>query len=54
VRLGLHDSAVDQCSERGLILLQLCGDDLPLAQMEAELKAIDSVHVKHMTLDFNQ
>lgn len=52
VRLGLHDGAVDQCTNSGLILLQLCGDDLPVSQMEQDLKAIESVRVKYMDLNF--
>jgi len=51
VRLGLHDSAIGQCTNHGLILLQLCGDDLPISKIEEELSAINSVKVKYMTLD---
>lgn len=52
VRLGLHDAAVQQCSNAGLILLQLCGDDIPLDKMEADLQAVPYVKVKYMSLDF--
>ena len=52
VRLGLHDAAVDQCTNRGLILLQLCGEDLPISEMEAELTEINSVKVKYMDMSF--
>jgi hypothetical protein len=52
VRLGLHDSGVDECTNTGLILLQLCGQDLPLKEFEGKLVAIPGVKVKHMTLDF--
>lgn len=52
VRLGLHDAAVDSCSPKGLILLQLCGDFDELQTFEQELIAIPSVKVKYMTLDF--
>ncbi len=52
VRLGLHDSGLDSCSNSGIILLQLCGDELPLHQFEQELLAVPSVKVKHMALDF--
>jgi hypothetical protein len=51
VRLGLHDSAIGQCTNHGIILLQLCGDDLPVSQIEKELNTINSVKVKYMTLD---
>jgi len=52
VRLGLHDAAIDSCSPRGLILLQLCGDFDQLQTFEQELTTIPSVKVKYMTLDF--
>jgi len=52
VRLGLHDAAVDQCANTGLILLQLCGPDAPVEAMEAKLRAIPRVKVKSMRLDF--
>lgn len=52
VRLGLHDAALDACSPNGLILLQLCGDDIPLEDLKAELEAIPEVKVKYMTLEF--
>lgn len=52
VRLGLHDSAVNECSNSGMIILQLCGDDLVISDMQQELQAIPSVKVKYMTLDF--
>ena len=52
VRLGLHDSEIDACSDTGMILLQLCGD-ISLTQFEQELQAIgDDIRVKYMTLDF--
>ncbi|MBP2628870.1 MAG: hypothetical protein H6Q68_3581 [Firmicutes bacterium] len=52
VRLGLHDAVVNECSNSGMIILQLCGDDLVISDMENELKAIPDVKVKYMTLDF--
>ncbi|MEG6585562.1 hypothetical protein [Dendrosporobacter sp. 1207_IL3150] len=52
VRLGLHDAAIDRCTNTGIILLQLCGNDLPIKDFEEELKSIQNVKVKYMTLDF--
>ncbi|MDU2066200.1 MAG: hypothetical protein E6713_15400 [Sporomusaceae bacterium] len=52
VRLGIHDSAVDQCSNSGMILLQLCGENLPASEMEQELQSIPYVKVRYMKLDF--
>ena len=51
VRLGLHDAAVSACTNSGLILLQLCGDDVPTSQIEHELKQIPDVKVKYMVID---
>lgn len=52
VRLGLHDAAIDQCSNTGLILLQLCGKEVPVKELEEKLTAIEHVKVKSMSLDF--
>lgn len=49
VRLGLHDSGVDYCANSGLILLQLCGDKLPLEEFKAELAAVPNVKVQSMS-----
>ncbi|HWR07713.1 hypothetical protein [Sporomusa sp.] len=51
VRLGLHDAAVGGCTNSGIILLQLCGEDVPVDQIEQELKVIPDVKVKYMTLE---
>lgn len=52
VRLGLHDAAIDKCTNTGLILLQLCGEDIPVNDLEKKLSAIPNVKVKTMSLDF--
>ncbi|MDT8900459.1 hypothetical protein [Anaeroselena agilis] len=52
VRLGLHDAALDKCTNTGLILLQLCGEDIPVQDLENKLGAIPNVKVKTMSLDF--
>lgn len=51
VRLGLHEAAVNSCTNSGIILLQLCGDDVPVKQIEQELQQIPNVKVKYMSLD---
>jgi len=52
VRLGLHDSAANECSNSGMIILQLWGDEFVISDMQNELQAIPNVKVKYMTLDF--
>ena len=54
VRLGLHDSAVNECSNSGIIILQLCADNLAISNMENELQGIPNVKVKYMTLEFQK
>ena len=51
VRLGLHDAAVCSCTNSGIILLQLCGEDVPVKQIEQELQQVPNVKVKSMNLD---
>lgn len=51
VRLGLHDAAVGGCTNSGIILLQLCGEDVPVDLIEQELNAIPDVKVKYMSLE---
>lgn len=52
VRLGLHDAHINTCSNSGIILLQLCGENPVISELERELKVIPNVKVKYMTLDF--
>lgn len=50
-RLGLHDAAIDSCSNSGIILLQVSSEKTVAADIEKELKAIPNVKVKYMVLD---
>ena len=52
LRLGLHDSGVNECSNSGLILLQFCGSDAEVEGLLSELKAIPQVKAKRMSLEF--
>lgn len=45
VRLGLHEAG-DVCSNQGLIILQLAGDDAEIKAFEKELSGIDGVDAK--------
>ena len=51
-RLGLHDSGVANCSNSGLILLQVCAEKEEAEKLQAELQAVPHVKVKLMALDF--
>jgi hypothetical protein len=45
VRLGLHEAG-DACSNQGLIILQVAGDDGTIATFEKELCSLEGVSAK--------
>ena len=49
VRLGIHDAGLE-CSNEGLILLQLCGQKIDLKFMEDALNAIEGVKAVSMDI----
>lgn len=49
VRLGLHEMG-DDCSNQGLILLQLSGDDTVIETFENELCSLDGVSAKRVII----
>ena len=49
-RIGLHEVQEDSCSERGLILLHVNSDSNEVEQLEDDLKDIQGITVKCMTL----
>lgn len=48
-RLGLHE--VDSCSQKGLILLQLCGKDADIEALGREINSLHSTQAKWMKID---
>lgn len=54
LRLGLHEAAINSCSNDGLILLQLCGSDAELQKILTELNAVAQVKAKMMKLSFDE
>ncbi len=48
MRLGLHDVTENYCSNSGIILLELAGDDDNKKQLEEKLSLIDGVDVQKM------
>ena len=50
-RLGLHEAEQNVCSTNGLILLEMTDDDATVAEMVAELKALDGIEVQQMIFD---
>lgn len=49
MRLGLHEAG-DQCSEEGLILLQLAGTDEEIKALEDDLNSMEGISAKTMTI----
>lgn len=48
VRLGLHESSKENCSERGLIILELEGRDEEIENLKIELMGIGGIRVNVM------
>lgn len=49
-RLGLHE--VENCSRKGLIILQLCGDDEEVNKLGEEINSLASARARWMKLEF--
>jgi len=49
-RLGLHDDVLDQCSESGLIFLELKGEVEKLDEIERKLNLVKGVDAKQVCL----
>ena len=47
-RLGFHELNEAVCSRKGLIVLELCGEQESRDQLEKELKGIEGLTVKEM------
>ena len=50
MRLGLHETSKDLCAERGLILLQLCGDEEEISALKKDLSKIEDIKVNTMSI----
>lgn len=49
MRLGLHEAG-DVCSEEGLVLLQLSGEEKEIKELEEELNKLDGVTAKTLNI----
>ena len=47
-RLGLHDDVLDNCTESGLIFLELKGETEKLDEMERKLNLVKGVDAKQV------
>ena len=49
-RLGIHDGVLDNCSDHGLIFLELVGEDSKHEELMRKLKLVKGVDVKLVSL----
>lgn len=49
-RLGLHDGTLENCSESGLIILELVGDGDKIDEMVRKLELLEDVHAQLVKL----
>ena len=49
-RLGIHDGVLDNCSDSGLILLELVGDEDKHAELKRKLSLLKGVSVEMISL----
>ncbi|MBU1107479.1 MAG: hypothetical protein KKB51_12485 [Candidatus Riflebacteria bacterium] len=53
-RLGLHEGTLDNCSESGLIILELVGEQEKMDEMMRKLTLLEDVHAKMITLSLKE
>lgn len=51
MRVGMHETGGDFCSDDGIIMLQACGDQGDIDRMIADLSALDGVKAKLIDLN---
>lgn len=49
-RIGLHDVDCGQCSQNGIIILEVINDEL-LPKLQKELCSIDGIEIQQMVFD---
>lgn len=52
-RLGIHDGVLDQCSNTGLIILELVGNASEQEELSMKLNALDGVKSKLVDIAFD-
>ena len=51
MRVGLHETSEEFCSDDGVIMLQACGDKETINKMVEAFNAVEGVTAKMMELD---
>jgi hypothetical protein len=49
-RLGIHDSSLQSCSQKGLIILEIIAEKSEIDNLVLQLQKIDGVKVKLVTI----
>jgi hypothetical protein len=52
-RLGIHEGVLDDCSEKGLIVLDLVGEDEKKEELVRKLNALPGVNAKRIDLELD-
>ena len=50
-RLGIHEGVLDDCTETGLIILEIVGEEEKKAKMERKLNVIPGVVARRVDLE---
>ncbi|MBN1155042.1 hypothetical protein JXB12_09025 [candidate division KSB1 bacterium] len=53
-RLGLHSDTLENCSENGLLFLEMVGDEDKHKEMERKLNLINGVNAKLIKLSIDE
>ena len=52
-RLGLHQGVQEDCSEHGLIICELVGDEAQIAELKRKIELIKGVSAELVKLEFS-
>lgn len=52
-RLGIHEGTLDDCSEKGLIILDLVGEEAKKEELVRKLNALSGVSAKRVDLELD-
>ncbi len=53
-RLGIHEDVQENCSENGLLFLDLAGDEDKIIDLERKLNVLSGVTAKMMSLELEE
>jgi hypothetical protein len=53
-RLGIHDGVLENCSDSGLIMLELVGEDEKKEELERKLSVLPGVTAKLVNLEVDE